>query len=165
MEAMRNLCQRYKAKAICRVMPGEPFSEQNVRGWADKLRVSSFITTFVPANRAEISIANSTAGVATLYPFAESPADADAWVVLRRSLFEAGRLPAVDLTESSSKLADGDPNRLAQRVKAEIARGNAALSNYLSQPFFVAEPWTSRPGEVTEREETLEYVRGMMAGN
>jgi hypothetical protein len=165
METMRNLCQRYEAKAICRVTPTEPFTELKVRAWVYRLRVSSFIKAFIPANRAEISIASSTAVVATLYPFAVSAADSDAWVVLRRSLFEAGRLPAVDLSESSSRLADDDPSKLAQRVKAAVASGNAALCEYLSQPFFVAEPWTSRPGALTERDETLEHVEELMAGN
>jgi F0F1-type ATP synthase beta subunit len=132
METMRNLCRRYEAKAICHVTATEPFNESNVRGWMDKLRVGSFIKDIVPASRAEIVITNPTAVVATLRPFAESGEDADAWVVLRRSLFEAGRLPAVDLGESRSRLADDDPNKLAQRVKAEIARGNAALTEYLS---------------------------------
>jgi F0F1-type ATP synthase beta subunit len=163
MEAMRNLCRRYEGKAICRVTAAEPFSESKVRGWVGKLRVGSFIDEIVPADRAEISIATPTAVVATLLPFAQSGEDTDGWVVLRRSLFEAGRVPAVDVSESSSRLADGDPNKLAQRVKAELASGNAALSEYLSQPFFVAEPWTSRPGEVTERQETLEHVQGLIA--
>jgi len=165
METMRNLCQRYEAKAICRVTTSEPFSESNVRGWVEKLRVGSFIKEIVPGNRAEISIAKPTGVVASLRPFAQSGEDTDAWVVLRRDLFEAGRLPAVDLNESRSRLADDDPDRLAQRVKAEVAGGNAALTKYLSQPFFVAEPWTSRPGEVTDRQETLEHVQRLMAGN
>jgi hypothetical protein len=159
------LCRRYRAKAICQVTPTEPFSELKVRAWVDKLRVGSFIKAIVVASRAEVSIVNSTAVVATLYPFAGSSVDSDAWVVLRRALFEAGRLPAVDLSESSSTLADEDPDQLAQRVKTEVANGNAALREYLSQPFFVAEPWTSRSGEVTEREETLEHVQKLLVAN
>jgi F0F1-type ATP synthase beta subunit len=100
-----------------------------------------------------------------LRPFAQSGVDADGWVVLRRALFEVGRLPAVDLTESHSRLADDDPDGLAQRVKADVARGNAALTSYLSQPFFVAEQWTSRPGEVTERQDMLEQIQRLIEQN
>jgi F0F1-type ATP synthase beta subunit len=163
METMRNLCRRYEAEAICRVTATEPFSESKVHGWVDKLRVGAFIREIVPADQAQISIVNSNGVVATLLPYAQSDEASDALVVLRRSLFEAGRLPAVDLEASASKLAADDPHKLAQRAKAEVAHGNAPLTEYLSQPFFVAEPWTSRPGEITEREETLEHVQGLIA--
>lgn len=158
MEATRNLCRRHYTKAVCHVTAGEPFTESNVRGWIAKLHVEEFIGDIVSGDRAEISIPR----LARLFPYAQSPGDADGWVVLRRALVAKGRLPGVDLDESGSRLADADPERLAQRVKAEVARGNAALAGYLSQPFFVAEPWTGRPGEATDRGEMLERVRGLL---
>jgi hypothetical protein len=164
MEAMQNICRRYEAKATCRVTATEPFNESNLQGWVDKLNVRSCIKEIVPGGRAEISISTPTARVATLLPFAQSSEDADARVVLRRSVLEGGRLPAVELSESWSKLADNDSTKLAQRVKAEVARGNTGLTTYLSQAFFVAEPWTSRPGQVTERDETLEHVQVLISG-
>jgi len=160
MEAMRNLCRRHQTKAVCHVTAGEPFTESNVRGWIAKLHVEEFIEGIVPGDRAEISIAR----IARLFPYADSADDADGWVVLRRALVAQGRLPGVDLGESGSRLADADPERLAQRVKADVARGNVELTGYLSQPFFVAEPWTGRPGEVTDRREMLERVRKLLLG-
>ena len=158
MEVTRNLCRRHQAKAVCHVTAGEPFTESNVRGWIAKLHVEDFIEDIVPGDRAEISIP----GVVRLFPYAESAGDADGWVVLRRALFEQGRLPGVDLDHSGSRLADADPKGLAQRVKSEVARGNSELIGYLSQPFFVAEPWTGRPGEVTDRREMLERVERLL---
>lgn len=165
METTQNVCRRYGAKAICHVTDTQPFNESNVRGWVDKLNVYGCISEILPGLRATISIASTITVVATLLPFAQSGEEADAWVVVRRAVLESGRLPAVELGESWSKLADDDPTRLAQRVKAEVARGNTALTAYLSQAFFVAEPWTSRPGQLTEREEALEHVQVLMAGN
>jgi hypothetical protein len=165
METMQNICRRYAAKATCLVTATEPFNESNLRGWVEKLNVQSCIDDIVPGTRAEISIATPTAVLATLLPFAQSTEDADACGVLRRSVLEGGRLPAVELSESWSKLANDDPTMLAERVKAEVARGNTALAGYLSQAFFVAEPWTSRPGEVTEREEMLMHVQGLLVGH
>jgi F0F1-type ATP synthase beta subunit len=165
METMQNVCRRYAAKATCRVTALEPFNESNLRGWIVKLNVQSCIDEVVHGRRAEISIATPTAVVATLLPFAQSNEEADARVVLRRSVLEGGRLPAVELGESWSKLANDDSTRLAQRVKAEVARGNTELASYLSQAFFVAEPWTSRPGEQTERKEMLVHVQGLILGD
>jgi hypothetical protein len=165
METMQNICRRYEAKAICRVTTIDPFTESNVRGWVDKLNVRSCIDEILPGGRAEISIATRTAVVATLLPFAQSNEEADARVVLRRSVLEGGRLPAVELSESWSKLANDDSTRLAQRVKADVARGNTELASYLSQAFFVAEPWTSRSGQLTEREEMLKHVKVLIAGD
>jgi F0F1-type ATP synthase beta subunit len=48
------------------------------------------------------------------------------------------------------------------RVSDEIDHGNDSLANYLAQPFFVAEPWTSTPGVMTEREEMLVNIRGLI---
>ncbi len=158
MEAMRNLCRRHDAKAVCHVTAREPFTESNVRGWIAKLHVEDFIEDIVPGDQVEISIAR----VVRLFPYADSVGDADGWVVLRRALFEQGRLPGVDLDQSGSRLADGDPEGPAQRVKTEVVRGNSELIGYLSQPFFVAEPWTGRPGVVTDRREMLERVEGLL---
>lgn len=165
METMQNLCRRYAAKATCCVTAFEPFNESNLNGWVDKLNVRSCIDEVLPGERGEILIATPTAVLATLLPFAQSDEEPDALVVLRRSVLEGGRLPAVELSESWSKLANEDSTRLAQRVKTEVARGNTELAGYLSQAFFVAEPWTSRPGELTEREEMLMHVQGLMVRN
>ena len=164
METMQNLCRRYAAKAAVRFTVAEPFNESNVIGWINKLNVVACVREAVLGARAEISIQHRTLDVATLRPFADRTDDADAWVVLRRSLFEAGRLPPVELSETGSKLAATDDTRLAQRVKEAVAQGNAGLTRYLSQPFFVAEPWTFKPGEETEREQAVEGAERLIAG-
>lgn len=162
MEIMRNLCRRYRAHAVVRFSPTEPFTELNVRQWLPRLRVEDVVKEISAGDRGEVVISNTQSIVATLLPFSEQHARADAWCVLRRSVLEAGRLPAVDLNESSSMLAETDNVGLAERVKAEIMAGNEALTAYLSQPFFVAEPWTARPGEITEREEMIAHVETLV---
>jgi hypothetical protein len=164
METMQNICRRYEAKATCLVTATEPFNDSNVHGWVDKLNVRSCIDEIRSGERAEIQIASPTALIATLLPFARPDDEADALVLLRRSVLESGRLPAVELSESRSKLADGDSTRLAQRVKAAVASRNTDLTNYLSQPFFVAEPWTSKTGEMTEREDMIQHVLALISG-
>lgn len=163
METMRNLSRRYRAHAVVRFSPSEPFTERNVREWLRRLRVEDVVEEIAPGDRGEVLISTAQDIVATLLPFSRQDDRADAWCVLRRSVLEAGRLPAVDLSESSSRLAETAHDGLAERAKAEIAASNKALAAYLSQPFFVAEPWTARPGEITEREEMIDHVEALLA--
>ncbi len=44
-----------------------------------------------------------------------------------------------------------------------IERGQK-LANFLSQPFFVAEPWTHRPGSHVSLEETLDDCADILDG-
>jgi F0F1-type ATP synthase beta subunit len=162
MEVMRNLCRRYGAHAAIRFSPTEPFTEPNVRQWLRKLRVEDVVEEMAAGDRGEVVISGAQSIVATLLPFSGHSERVDAWCVLRRSVLDAGRLPAVDLGESSSRLAVTDSDGLAERVKAAVAAGNEELAAYLSQPFFVAEPWTARPGETTEREETVAHVETLL---
>lgn len=162
MEVMWNLCRRYDATATCFVTVDGTFNEQNVPGWVDKLRVGPVVTSIVVAETAHIDVVGPHDLVARLLPFAADHKAADAWVVLRRAVLATGRLPGVELHESGSKHLAEDDHKLAERVSSEIDRGNDALAQYLGQPFFVAEPWTSKPGVTTEREEMLLTVRGML---
>jgi hypothetical protein len=162
MEVMQNLCRRYGATATCYVTVDGMFTEQNVPGWVDKLRVGPVVTSIVVAETAHIDVVGPKDMVARLLPFAVDHKAADAWVVLRRAVLATGRLPGVELHESGSKHLAGDARKLAERVSREIDRGNDALANYLSQPFLVAEPWTSKPGVTTDREEMLLTVRGLL---
>jgi F0F1-type ATP synthase beta subunit len=68
----------------------------------------------------------------------------------------------VELHESGSKYLSTGARELAKRASGEIDRGNVALAKYLSQPFFVAEPWTSTPGVTTDREEMLLVIHGLL---
>jgi F0F1-type ATP synthase beta subunit len=162
METMRNLCVRYGASAIAGFNADSEFHETNIREWVDKLGVGNFVRAVEGRDRGEIVVTNSGGVVATILPFAKTDAISDAWVVLRRAVMDSGRLPAVDVDESSSRIASDDPETLGRRAASEISRGNRALIEYLGQPFFVAEPWTGKPGEMTGREEMIAAVRHLI---
>lgn len=102
METMQNLCRRYRAKATIKFTVAAPFTQLNVTEWIGKLNVAGCVHGVELGARAEISVADPARVIATLRPFTDRSEDADAWVVLRRSLFEAGRLPAVELGASGS---------------------------------------------------------------
>lgn len=162
MEVMHNLCRRYQATAICRVTPDEPFNEVNVSAWIEKLGVGSLITSVEHGETAAIEVANKGGLVATIIPFASTTDGADAWVTIRRAVLETGRLPAIALHESDSRHLTEDQRALADSVTEGVDRGDEDLIKYLGQPFFLAEPWTATKGEVTEPEEMLVQLRGML---
>jgi len=164
MEVMQNLCRRYSSTAICYVTVDGTFNESNVRGWVDKLRVGPVVASIEVAESAHIEVAGAKGLVATVFPFAADYQAADSWVVLRRSVLAAGRLPAVELHESGSKYFAEDARVLAMRVSNEVDQGNDLLAEYLAQPFFVAEPWTSTPGVITDREEMLVKIGDLLLG-
>ena len=163
METMLRLCRRYSARALVKTPAHGPFNEINVNEWVAKLRVKGSVDDISAGVEAEILIANSARTIARIMPFAVSNEGADAWAVLRRAVLASGRLPAVDLSESSSRLADSDPKSVAAAIKSAVAAGNSALIDYLSQPFFVAEPWTGKPGETTEPDELRAQVAALIA--
>lgn len=162
MEVMQNLCRRYGARASLSTTPHEPFSEANVRTWIGRLNVGGCVERISAGSRAEIAIASGTSHVATLLPFVEDASAAGALVTIRRTVMESGRLPAVEVQESWSKLAEAGEGSLAARARAALHAGNRDLDQYLAQPFFVAEPWSSKPGELTEREELLAEVDALL---
>jgi hypothetical protein len=162
MEVMQNLCRRYGATATCFVTVDGTFTESNVRGWVDKLRVGPVVASIEVAESAHIDVAGAKGLMATVFPFAADYHAADSWVVLRRAVLAAGRLPAVELHESGSKYFAEDARELAMRVSNEVDQGNDLLAKYLAQPFFVAEPWTSTPGVITDREEMLVKIDGLL---
>jgi F-type H+-transporting ATPase subunit beta len=109
----------------------------------------------------------------------------DAFIYLERSISEKGIYPAIDPLASNSRLLDpqyvGERHfTVADRVKRILQRyrelqdiiailGVEELSEddkkvvsrarrierFLSQPFFVAEPFTGKPGEFTTLEDTI----------
>jgi F-type H+-transporting ATPase subunit beta len=118
----------------------------------------------------------------------------DATVVLSRPLAELGIYPAVDPLESTSIILDprvvGDDHyavaRSVQKVlqrykdlqdiiailgvdelseddKILVARARK-IQKFLSQPFFVAEVFTGRPGKYVKREETVASFKRILAG-
>ncbi|MEK7461169.1 MAG: F0F1 ATP synthase subunit beta [Patescibacteria group bacterium] len=118
----------------------------------------------------------------------------DATVVLSRPLAELGIYPAVDPLESTSVILDprvvGDDHyavargvqkvlqrykdlqdiiailgvdELSEDDKILVARARK-IQKFLSQPFFVAEVFTGRPGKYVKREETVASFNKILAG-
>jgi F-type H+-transporting ATPase subunit beta len=118
----------------------------------------------------------------------------DAFIYLERSISEKGIYPAVDPLASNSRLLDpqivGERHfNVADRVKRILQRyrelqdiiailGVEELSEddkkvvararrierFLSQPFFVAEPFTGRPGNFTKLEDTIRSFEELCDG-
>jgi F0F1-type ATP synthase beta subunit len=114
-------------------------------------------------------------------------AAADVMIHLAREVAKAKIYPAVDLRNSRSQLLEtgavgeehravaaqvrrvlaaalwsaGDRPDVGDRLKIERAR---KLQNYFTQPFFVAEPYTRRPGTHVGRDEALRTGRDILEG-
>jgi F-type H+-transporting ATPase subunit beta len=113
----------------------------------------------------------------------------DAITYMTRDLAARGLYPAVDPLRSTSRLLDpsivgAEHFDVARRVREtlrrakELERMDACLSEedtllvsrahkielFFTQPFFVAEPYTNRPGQYVSREETVTAFRGLLAG-
>jgi F-type H+/Na+-transporting ATPase subunit beta len=97
---------------------------------------------------------------------------------MSRQLAEAGIYPAVDPRRSSSRLLDpafigADHFEVAQHVLAALSQVDATnalgararrIRNFLSQPFFVAEPYTTRPGAFVSRTDTIAAFKALLSG-
>ncbi|MEX1258051.1 MAG: F0F1 ATP synthase subunit beta [Gemmatimonadota bacterium] len=118
----------------------------------------------------------------------------DATTVLSRSISELGIYPAVDPLDSSSRILDPqflgerhyrvvrDVQRILQRYKDlqdiiailgmdELSEEDKIVVNrarriqrFLSQPFFVAEQFTGRPGKYVKLDNTIESFERVAAG-
>ncbi len=118
----------------------------------------------------------------------------DATTVLSRQISELGIYPAVDPLESTSRILDphivGEAHyQVARLVQQTLQRykdlrdiiailGMDELSDedkmvvnrarkiqrFLSQPFFVAEPFTGRPGKYVKRQETVKAFKMIIEG-
>ena len=126
---------------------------------------------------------------------ATSFAHLDATTVLNRAISELGIYPAVDPLDSTSRILDprvvGDEHyQVARRVqqilqtykalqdiiailgmdelseddKLIVARARK-IQRFLSQPFFVAEVFTGKPGVFVPVEETIRGFKGICAGD
>jgi RNA polymerase sigma factor (sigma-70 family) len=114
-------------------------------------------------------------------------APADTVIHLSRAIIETRTYPGVDVLTSRSRLLETktiDPEHLATagRVRAAIAALRAAdgepgsgadalvlerarkLQNFFAQPFFVAEPYTRRPGSYVSRADALRGCREILDG-
>jgi RNA polymerase sigma factor (sigma-70 family) len=103
----------------------------------------------------------------------------DAAVFMSRQRVDEGIYPAVDPRQSWSRLLDpafvgADHWEVAQGVLkalgqvdapgAKGARGRR-IRNFLSQPFFVAEAYTKRPGVFVPRQETIAAFAALLSGS
>jgi hypothetical protein len=103
----------------------------------------------------------------------------DAAVFMTRHLVDEGIYPAVDARQSWSRLLDpafvgAHHWEVAQGVLAALgqvddpgAKGARArrIRNFLSQPFFVAEAYTKRPGVFVPRQETIAAFAALLSGS
>jgi F-type H+-transporting ATPase subunit beta len=118
----------------------------------------------------------------------------DAFIVLERSIVEKGIYPAIDPLGSSSRILDPqyvgqehyDTARRVQEIlqryrdlqdiiailgveelseqdRQTVARARR-IERFLSQPFYVAEPFTGRDGDFTTLEETIRSFREICDG-
>ncbi|MCC6628251.1 MAG: F0F1 ATP synthase subunit beta [Chloroflexi bacterium] len=118
----------------------------------------------------------------------------DATVTLERSIAEQGLFPAVDPLGSTSRILDpnivgqehyavaSEVKRILQRYKdlqdiiailgidelseddkLSVSRARK-LQRFMSQPMFVAEPFTGRPGQYVERRETVRGCKEILEG-
>lgn len=118
----------------------------------------------------------------------------DATVVLSRSLFEMGIFPAVDCLDSTSTILDpkivGEEHynvargvqkvlqrykdlqdiiailgvdELSEDDKLAVTRARK-IQKFLSQPFFVAEVFTGRPGKYVKLEDTVKSFKEILDG-
>ncbi|HEY8483778.1 MAG TPA: F0F1 ATP synthase subunit beta [Longimicrobiales bacterium] len=118
----------------------------------------------------------------------------DATTVLSRSIAELGIYPAVDPLDSTSRILDPqfigerhyrvarEVQRILQRYKElqdiiailgmeelseedKVIVGRARrIQRFLSQPFFVAEQFTGRPGKYVKLEDTIESFERVVSG-
>jgi F-type H+-transporting ATPase subunit beta len=117
---------------------------------------------------------------------ATAPGDWDAYITFDLQLARRGLFPAIDPVASTSRLLrDGsvDPRhaRVAAQVRAllEWSRAQHAvtplapevlstrarrLEQFQTQPFFVAQPWTARPGESVAFDDTLAGYSALVDG-
>jgi RNA polymerase sigma factor (sigma-70 family) len=91
-----------------------------------------------------------------------------ATIVLSRALARAGLYPAVDPQESRSSVEIGARQAaLAGATRAALAEGGPLaerLSAWLSQPFYVAEPFTGFPGASATLAQALEEAARLLDG-
>jgi F-type H+/Na+-transporting ATPase subunit beta len=127
-------------------------------------------------------------GVQSIFPYLDST------IILSRSIYQEGKIPAIDLLESTSanlspdviglehyETALGAQALLKQAVTLErivsligaselsnedrlIYERSKKLKNYMTQSFFVAEAQTGRPGKYVPLKSTIKNVQQILNG-
>jgi F-type H+-transporting ATPase subunit beta len=101
-------------------------------------------------------------------------AEWDVQLVFDRGLAKRGIYPAVDVVQSWSRLledgrAAAEHAATAREVRALMNAGDAGsvraeqARHFQSQPFFVAEPWTARPGAFIALDDALSGYRDIVS--
>ena len=95
----------------------------------------------------------------------------DATTVLSRAISEMGIYPAVDPLESTSRILDpkvvGEEHYKVARGVQEILQKYKELQDIiaiLSQPFFVAEQFTGKPGQYVSLSDTIQGFKEILEG-
>lgn len=106
---------------------------------------------------------------------ADVTTEMDGVIALSRKLGKAGLYPAIDRMASTSRLLDpaivgADHVEVAGRVRALLATDEDGVTArriqaYLTQPFFVAEAFTGRPGRDVSPAETLRDCLSLLTGD
>jgi RNA polymerase sigma factor (sigma-70 family) len=118
---------------------------------------------------------------ASPHALAEVTDGLDAVIAISRKLGEERRYPAIDPVTSRSRLLDPavagiEHVDIAGRIRhllddtstnqpgADTARRVSQIRNFLTQPFFVAEPYTNRPGQTVSRKVALADCQALLDG-
>jgi F-type H+/Na+-transporting ATPase subunit beta len=111
--------------------------------------------------------------------YARAPVDDADWdvqLVFDRGLAKRGVYPAIDPVASRSRLLDDGrlpPEHAASAREVRDLLRNASDTNsrraqrvieFQSQPFYVAEPWTARPGTFVPTDAALAGYRAILTG-
>jgi RNA polymerase sigma factor (sigma-70 family) len=91
----------------------------------------------------------------------------DSVIVMSRNLGEKQLYPAIDASASWSNVlpeADRAIIESAKRILQDPAK-EELLTNYLTQPFFVAKPFTNRPGLIVPRVTTIADLTRIVSGD
>jgi F0F1-type ATP synthase beta subunit len=153
-EVVHNVCTH--AKATAHFFVGDDL-EQFRRG----LRESGVEAEVSPSSGVTYAELRKDGTVLGTIVLGDDP-EADSWITLSRDLLKSGQLPAVDATQSGTRLELGDHSELAAAARESVAEGSMAGSSmlaFLRQWFTVAEPWTGQPGEYVSLEQTLSGAR------
>jgi F0F1-type ATP synthase beta subunit len=153
-EIVHNVCSRCVATAHF-------FVEDDPERFRRGLRESGLEAEVSPSSNATYAELRQDGSVLGTIVLGDDP-EAHSWVTLSRDLLKSGQLPAVDATQSGTRLALGEHSELADAAREAVAEGNlagASLLHFLRQWFTVAEPWTGQPGEYVSLEQTLSGAR------
>lgn len=157
-EIVHNICSRHPVKCVFHV---EDDAEQ-LRSALRESGVEAEVVADEGPTRADLLSGDEVLGRLVL----ADTAQADSWVVLKISLLKTGQLPAVDASQSGTRLDLGDHGEVARSAREAIGAATGVRAGgvlaFLRQWFHVAEPWTGQPAEYSTFDETIAGVRQLL---